>query len=378
MIYLDHAATTPILPEVREAMLAAMDTAWANPGAGSHQPGAVAAEYVSEQRHQLADLLGIDAAEIVFTGSATEANNLAIMGYFAYGKRHSFLTAATEHSAVLACVAPLKAMGVECTILPVDTTGKLDLNQLESALKAGVDLVSLMWVNNETGARHPISVVAELCQRHGADLHVDAVQAPKCTPIVLHQGISFLTLSAHKCGGPKGVGMLYRRQRPPTRLAPILHGGAQERGLRPGTEAPHQIAGLATALGVALSKQPLFTDSARQWRTQFVEALSAVDGITCHEALDQSPHILSVLFDGVNGESLLFALPELALASGSACTSNAMEPSHVIRAMGRDRQQAQSTLRISMGEGISSEVVIDATSQILEAYQSLRAKSNGL
>lgn len=354
-IYLDYAATTPVDPLVVADMLDCLsfEGSFANP-ASSHIYGWQASQKIDEARHHVAQLLQADAREVVWTSGATEAINLAIKGY-AYANKHRgrhIITCQTEHKAVLDTCAFLADQGFEITYLKPDQAGRYSLSQIEQAITEQTILLSIMWVNNETGAVQDIEAISQLAQQNKICLHVDAVQAIGKLAIDLSQiKIDLLSMTAHKIYGPKGIGALYiRRGKPLVRLQALIHGGGHERGLRSGTLATHQIVGMGCAFDLA--KQRLATDSKhfKALKQMLWQGISTLDSVHINGDFDQdAPHILNVCFDGIDGEALLMALQGMAVSSGSACTSATIEPSHVLRAMGRSDQQAHGSIRFSLG-----------------------------
>lgn len=354
-IYLDYAATTPVDPRVIMAMTGCLgrEGIFGNPASTTHEYGVAAREKVEEARAQVAELIGAEAAEIIWTSGATEANNLALKGY-ALANSHKgkhIITCKTEHKAVLDVCQWLETQGFSVTYLPVLPSGLLDLEQLQKALQVDTILVSIMHVNNEIGVIQDIAAIADIVHRHGAVLHVDAAQSAGKIPVDVNVlGVDLLSLSAHKVYGPKGVGALYVRRKPRLKLQPLLHGGGHEQGLRSGTLATHQIVGMGVAFGLAQAEQPAEALRIAELKEQLWQGLSSLpQTVRNGSVLKSVPGILSVRFAGVDGEALLMALSELAVSAGSACTSATMAVSHVLRALGIDALSAQSTVRFSLG-----------------------------
>ena len=360
--YLDYAATTPVDPRVAARMVECLcaDSTFGNP-ASMHSFGRAARARVEAARAQVAALIGARAPDVIFTSGATEANNLAILGTVrgARAARSAQLphviTARTEHKAVLDPCRQLEREGVSVTYLTPALEGRIVPEQLRQALRPETVLVSLMHANNETGAVQDVAAFGALCRAHGAALHVDAAQSAGKLPIdVVAMGIDLLSFTAHKLYGPKGIGALYVQAARRVGLQPLMFGGGHERGLRSGTLPVHQIVGFGAACELAAAE--MAAESVRQagLRARLWAGVGALPG-----ALLNSPEahcvagILNVSFTGIEGESLLFGLSELALASGSACNSDSDEPSYVLRALGRDRETAQSSLRFSLGRGTS-------------------------
>ena len=375
-IYLDYAATTPVDGRVaaRMAQCLTADGAFGNP-ASTHAYGRQARALVEEARGRVAALIGARPGDIVFTSGATEANNLAILG-FARGARrlseaqrkpaeHSdavVISARTEHKAVLDPCRQLEREGLAVTYLTPGDSGRIEAQQLAAALRPGTLLVSLMHANNETGAIADIAAIGALCRAHGAALHVDAAQsAGKLALDVEAMQIDMLSFTAHKLYGPKGIGALYVRQSRRALLQPLMYGGGHERGLRSGTLPVHQIVGFGMACDLAAAQRQGEAERLALLRARLWRGLADLPGVIANSpAAHCVPGILNVSFGGIEGESLLFGLQELALSSGSACNSDSDEPSYVLRAIGRDREAAQSSLRFSLGRG-TTESDIDVT-----------------
>ena len=354
-IYLDYMATTPVDPQVADVMndILTEPMYCGNPSSFVHAYGHKAAELVEQAREQVAALIQADPREIYWTSGASEANNMVILGAVAHYQRKGrhVITMSTEHKSVLATYAHLEKQGYDVTYLAPQATGLLDLSQLEAAIQADTVLMSVMCVNNETGVVQDIAAMGEIAKKHGVLLHVDAAQAAgKVTLDMGSLNVDFMSLSAHKLYGPKGVGVLYMRRQPPARIAPILFGGAQEKGVRPGTLATHQIVGMGKAFAIA--KQRFHEDHVRigTMRDQLWKGLQKIRGVQLNGCYAHSiPHCLNVMFDGIDGEALLTSLQKIAVSAGSACNAIELEPSYVLIAMGRTRQQAGRCLRISLG-----------------------------
>jgi cysteine desulfurase len=380
MIYLDHAATTPLDPQVRAAMLPWLDDVdgYGNP-ASDHALGRRARAGVEHARAQVAALIGAEAGEIVWTSGATEANNLALKGALEFRglKGAHVVSSRIEHKAVLDTCRYLETQGTRVTYLTPDRGGRIAVEQVIEALQPDTALVSLMWVNNETGVINPVVALAPLLRARGVLFHVDAVQAAGKLPIDLSQlPIDLLSLSAHKLYGPKGVGALFVRKRPRARLAPQIHGGGHEQGMRSGTLATHQIVGMGAAFALAQKRLGLDAEYGAALRERLWTRLQRLSGIHRNgAAADTAPHILNVSVEGVEGEALRASLPQLALSSGSACSSATREPSYVLRALGRDDELAGASLRLSVGRSTTVEQVDAAADQIVVAVQRLRSLS---
>jgi cysteine desulfurase len=379
VVYLDNAATTPVDPRVVEAMLTCLgvDGDFANPSAVGHAPGRRARARVEQARAEVAALVGADAAQVVWTSGATEADNLALLGaarfYRARG-RH-LVTSRTEHPAVLEACRQLEREGFEVDYLRPGSDGIVEPQQVEAALRPDTILVSLMHVNNEIGVVHDIGAVGRMCRNRGILFHVDAAQGAGKLPIDVDRDcIDLLALTAHKLHGPKGVGALCTRREPRLGLVPLLHGGGQERALRPGTLATHQVVGMGEACRIAAAEMAAESVRVGALRDRLWQGLAALPDVTMNgHPTRRAPGILSVTIDGVEGESLLHALPGLAIASGSACATTSAEPSYVLRSLGRSDRLAQSSLRLSLGRFTTAADVEAAVRAIVSAAQRLRA-----
>jgi cysteine desulfurase len=379
LVYLDNAATTPLDPRVGEVMRAALaaGSALGNASAVNHAPGRRAAAIVEEARAQVAALVGASAGQVVFTSGATEANNLALLGAARFHRdraRHA-VTSRTEHPAVLDAFRQLEREGVAVTYLKPGPDGIVDPGQVEAALRDDTLLVSIMHVNNEIGVVNDVAAIGRLCRARGVLFHVDAAQsAGKLAIDVQRDGIDLLSLTAHKLHGPQGVGALCVRREPRLGLVPLQFGGGQERGLRSGTLATHQLAGMGEAYRIA--RVAMHEDTARigALRDRLWQALAAAPGIELNgDPLRRVAGILNVSVDGVEGESLLLALDDLALSSGSACASLNGQPSYVLRSLGRSDRLAQSSLRLSLGRFTTRADVDRAAVRIVEEVARLRA-----
>ncbi len=354
-IYLDYAATTPVDDAVAAAMAGYLgrEGVYANASSLMHEPGRRAAAAVDAARNALAELLGARPGELVFTSGATEADNLAILGaarYFADRGRH-LVTTRIEHKAVLDAARRLEREGFEVTWLEPDDEGRIDPAAVAAALRDDTLLASVMWVNNETGVVNDVEAIGRACRERGVLFHVDAAQAVGKLPVDLASlPVDFLALTAHKFYGPKGIGALYIADRPGVQVQPILYGGGQERGLRPGTLPVHQIVGLGVA--AARAQEELAAERGRlaALRQRLTGGLTAVADVLVNGAgAERIPGIVNVSVAGVDGESLFASLEPLAVASGSACNTTSGEPSYVLRALGRDDRLAGSSVRFSLG-----------------------------
>jgi cysteine desulfurase len=379
VVYLDNAATTAVDPRVVEAMLGCLgpDGDYANPSAVGHPPGRRARAHVEQARAEVAALVGADPSQVIFTSGATEADNLALLGaarFYRERGRH-IVTSRTEHPAVLDACRQLEREGCEVTYLKPGPDGIVEAAQVEAALRADTLLVSLMHVNNEIGVVQDVGAVGRLCRARGVLFHVDAAQGAGKLPLDVERDcIDLLALTAHKVHGPKGVGALCVRREPRVGLVPLLHGGGQERGLRSGTLPTHQIAGMGAAFRIAAAE--MAADGARitSLRERLWQGLAAIGGVSLNgHPTRRVPGILSVTVDGVDGESLLYEMPQLAVTSGSACATTSGEPSYVLRALGRSDRLAQSSLRLSLGRFSTAAEVDFAVQVITSAVARLRS-----
>ena len=382
-IYLDYAATTPVDPLVAEAMSECLteEGDFANPASSTHGMGRRAQARIERARDEVAALIGAEPSEIIFTSGCTESNNLAILGIARgnAGRGRHIVTSRIEHRAVLDPCRHLEKEGYAVTYLTPDRAGRIAPEVLAAALRADTVLVSLMQVNNEIGVVADMAAFGALCAERGIALHTDAAQAAgKLAIDVRTLAVDFLSFTAHKFYGPKGIGALYVRSGSRARLSPVLFGGGQERGLRPGTLPTHQMVGFAAACTLARTRRGE-SERLGVLRDRLWAGLSQLGGVHLNgEEAARIPDILSVSFEGVEGESLVTGLTELALATGSACSSATGEPSYVLRALGRDRELAQSTLRFSLGRG-TVEADIDRTLQAVgREVTRLRAVSPGV
>jgi cysteine desulfurase len=382
MIYLDYAATTPLDPRVFDAMLpylspGSAEILWANP-ASAHAPGLRARAAVERARAQVAALIGSEPGEIVWTSGATESNNLAIKGALEFRGADGahVVTSRTEHKCVLDTCRWLETRGVRVTYLNPGADGIVTPEQVLAALTPQTALVSLMWVNNETGAIQDIERLAPLLRERGILFHVDAVQAAGKLPVDLRATpVDLLSLSAHKLYGPKGIGALFVRKRPRARLAPQIHGGGHEQGMRSGTLATHQIAGMGAAFEAAAACREADAQRLGALREQLWQRLSALPRVLRNSPPAPAPHILNVSFEGVEGESLRASLPDMAVSSGSACSSATQEPSYVLRALGRSDELANASLRFSLGRPTTPADIETAATRVIEKVEWLRELS---
>ncbi len=369
-IYLDYAATTPVDPRVADKMIPYLTQTFGNPASNSHSFGWVAEEAVENARNEIAALIGADSKEIVFTSGATESNNLAIKGaaHFYAAKGKHLITLKTEHKAVLDTMRELEREGFEVTYLGVQENGLVDLAELKAAIRPDTTLVSTMWVNNEIGVIQDIAAIGQICKEHDVLLHVDAAQATGKVHINVRElNIGLMSMSAHKTYGPKGIGALYVRRKPRVRLEAQMHGGGHERGFRSGTLATHQIVGMGEAYRLARLEMDAENERILALRNRFLDAIKDIDEVYINGDLQQRvPQNLNVSFNFVEGESLIMAVKELAVSSGSACTSASLEPSYVLRALGRNDELAHSSLRITFGR-FTTEAEVDFAAELIKS-----------
>lgn len=368
-IYLDYSSTTPIDPRVADKMIPYLREQFGNPASRSHMYGWTAEKAVEEAREHVAALVNADSREIVWTSGATEGNNLAIKGaaHFYKTKGKHIITVKTEHKAVLDTVRELERQGFEATYLQPQDNGLITIEQLAAAIRPDTILVSVMWVNNEIGVIQPIDEIGELCRSKGIIFHSDAAQATGKTPIDLEKTkVDLVTFTAHKSYGPKGIGALYVRRKPRVRLEAQMHGGGHERGLRSGTLATHQIVGMGEAF--RLAKEEMDTEMARiiKLRDRLAKGLQEIEEVYVNgDMAHRVPHNLNISFNYVEGESLIMAIKDIAVSSGSACTSASLEPSYVLRALGRSDELAHSSIRFTFGR-FTTEEDIDFTIDLLK------------
>ena len=365
-VYLDYAATTPTDARVADVMSQhlTLDGIFANPASRSHMLGWQAEQTVEHARRQVADVIAADPREIVWTSGATEADNLALTGFMRANRargRH-LVTSIVEHKAVVDTAASLEQEGFEVTWLKPGADGRITPEQLREAVREDTVLVSLMAVNNELGVIHDLAALSAIAHAAGAAFHVDAAQAVGRIPLdVGRLGIDLMSFSAHKAYGPKGIGALYVRRSPDIRVEALIHGGGHERGMRSGTLPTHQIAGMGQAFAIAAVEGEADQVRIAALRDRLLEGLADIPGITCNTALDVAvPNILNLAFAGIEGESLLMALRDIALSTGSACNSASVEPSYVLKGIGLPRALALASLRFSFGR-FTTEADIDRT-----------------
>ncbi|MCB1900198.1 MAG: IscS subfamily cysteine desulfurase [Rhodocyclaceae bacterium] len=367
-IYLDYSATTPVDPRVAEKMIPYLCEHFGNPASRSHAYGWEAEKAVEEARAEVAALVNADPKEIIWTSGATESNNLAIKGaaHFYKGKGKHVITLKTEHKAVLDTVRELERQGFDATYLDVKEDGLVDLDALKAAIRPDTVVVSIMFVNNEIGVIQPISEIGEICRERGVVFHVDAAQATGKVEIDLQKlKVDLMSFSAHKTYGPKGIGALYVRRKPRVRLEAQMHGGGHERGLRSGTLATHQIVGMGEAFRLAREEMAAENERVRQLRDRLADGFKDMEAVYVNGDVERRvPHNLNISFAYVEGESLIMAIKDVAVSSGSACTSASLEPSYVLRALGRNDELAHSSIRFSIGR-FTTEEEIDYTIDLL-------------
>lgn len=380
-IYMDYAATTPVDPRVAQKMSECLlvEGKFGNPASRSHRFGWEAEEAVEEARRQVAELLNCDAREIVWTSGATEADNLAIKGaaHFYQSRGRHIITSKIEHKAVLDTCRHLERQGFEVTYLDPDSDGITDPAAVEEAIRPDTILVSLMHVNNETGVINDIAAVGEITRARKVLLHVDAAQSAGRLPVDTETlKVDLMSLSGHKLYGPKGIGVLYVRRKPRVRLEAQMHGGGHERGFRSGTLATHQIVGMGEAVRIVRQEMAAETERVQKLRNRLWDAVKDMEEVYLNSPPGHSvPGILNISFNFVEGESLIMSLPDLAVSSGSACTSASLEPSYVLRALGLNDELAHSSLRISIGRFTAEQDIDKVVGKIRNAVDKLRELS---
>ena len=378
-IYLDYSATTPVDPRVAEKMIPYLCEHFGNPASRSHAYGWEAEKAVEEARAEVAALVNADPKEIIWTSGATESNNLAIKGaaHFYKGKGKHVITLKTEHKAVLDTVRELEQQGFDATYLDVKEDGLVDLDALKAAIRPDTVVVSIMFVNNEIGVIQPISEIGEICRERGVVFHVDAAQATGKVEIDLQKlKVDLMSFSAHKTYGPKGIGALYVRRKPRVRLEAQMHGGGHERGLRSGTLATHQIVGMGEAFRLAREEMAAENERVRQLRDRLADGFKDMEAVYVNGDVERRvPHNLNISFAYVEGESLIMAIKDVAVSSGSACTSASLEPSYVLRALGRNDELAHSSIRFSIGRFTTEEEIDYAIDLLRRKIDKLRELS---
>jgi cysteine desulfurase len=378
-IYMDYGATTPVDPRVVDKMIPWLREHFGNPASRSHAWGWEAEEIVEKSRQQVAELIGADPREIVWTSGATESNNLAIKGaaHFYKTRGKHIVTVKTEHKAVLDTTRELERQGFEVTYLDVQEDGLLDLNRFQDALRPDTILASVMLVNNEIGVIQDIPAIGALCRERGIVFHVDAAQATGKVAIDLNTlPVDLMSLASHKTYGPKGIGALYVRRKPRIRLEAQMHGGGHERGLRSGTLPTHQIVGMGEAFAIARAEMGAESERIRMLQKRLLDGLSDIEQVFINGDMTRRvPHNLNASFNYVEGESLIMGIKGIAVSSGSACTSASLEPSYVLRALGRSDELAHSSLRMTIGRFTTAEEIDTAVSTLRERVAKLRELS---
>jgi cysteine desulfurase len=378
-IYLDYSATTPVDPRVAEKMIPYLTEFFGNAASRSHAFGWKAEEAVEEARGHVAALIGADPKEIVWTSGATEGNNLAIKGAanFYKTKGKHLITQKTEHKAVLDTFRELERQGFEATYLEVQQNGLIDIEQFKAAIRPDTILASIMMVNNEIGVIQPVWEIGEICREKGIIFHCDAVQGAGRVDIDMQKlKADLLTLTAHKIYGPKGIGALYIRRKPRVRIEAQIHGGGHERGFRSGTLPTHQIAGFGEAARLAKLEMALENRRIGALRDRLWDRIKDMEEVYVNGDLERRiPHNLNVSFNFVEGESLIMAVKDIAVSSGSACTSASLEPSYVLRALGRSDELAHSSVRITLGRFTTEQEVDFAADLLRRKVEKLRELS---
>jgi cysteine desulfurase len=369
-IYLDYSATTPVDPRVVDKMVPWLYENYGNPASRSHSIGWEAEDAVERAREEVAKLVNADPREIIWTSGATESDNLAIKGaaHFYKDRGKHVITVKTEHKAVLDTCRDLEREGYEVTYLNVQENGLIDMDVLKAALRPDTVLVSVMFVNNEIGVIQDIEAIGELCRERNIVFHVDAAQATGKVTIDLQKlKVDLMSFCAHKTYGPKGIGALYVRRKPRVRIEPQIHGGGHERGFRSGTLPTHQIVGMGECFRLAREEMGTENERIRMLRDKLWAGLSQIEEVYLNGDMEQRvPHNLNVSFNYVEGESLIMAVKELAVSSGSACTSASLEPSYVLRALGRNDELAHSSIRFTIGR-FTTEQEIDFTVDLIKS-----------
>lgn len=370
-IYLDYSATTPVDPRVAEKMIPFITEHYGNPASRSHPFGWTAEKAVENAREEVAKLVNADPREIVWTSGATESNNLAIKGaanFYASSKGKHIITVSTEHKAVIDTVRELERQGFEATYLDPEPNGLIDLEKFKAAIRPDTVLASVMLVNNEIGVIQDITAIGNICRANNIIFHVDAAQATGKVVIDLETlPVDLMSFSAHKTYGPKGIGALYVRRKPRIRIEAQMHGGGHERGMRSGTLATHQIVGMGEAFRIAREEMAAENERIRMLRDRLLHGLMEIEETYVNGDLDHRvPHNLNMSFNFVEGESLIMAVKDIAVSSGSACTSASLEPSYVLRALGRSDELAHSSIRFSIGR-FTTQADVDYTIDLLKS-----------
>jgi cysteine desulfurase len=378
-IYMDYGATTPVDPRVVDAMIPWLREHHGNPASRSHAWGWEAEEAVERARGQIAALIGADPREIVWSSGATESINLAIKGaaHFYASRGKHIVTVKTEHKAVLDTVRELERQGFEATYLDVREDGLLDLDRLRDSLRPDTSLVSVMLVNNEIGVIQDIAAIGAMCRERGIVFHVDAAQATGKVQIDLGKlPVDLMSLASHKTYGPKGIGALYVRRKPRVRLEAQMHGGGHERGMRSGTLPTHQCVGMGEAFAIAQAEMGTESERIRMLQRRLLDGISDIEQVFINGALERRvPHNVNASFNFVEGESLIMGVKGIAVSSGSACTSASLEPSYVLRALGRSDELAHSSLRMTIGRFTTPEDIDTAVRLLQDRVAKLRELS---
>jgi cysteine desulfurase len=378
-IYLDYSATTPVDPRVAEAMIPYLTEKFGNPASRSHAFGWEAEQAVENAREEVAKLVNCDPKEIIWTSGATESNNLAIKGaaHFYQSKGKHLITVKTEHKAVIDTMRELERQGFEVTYLAPEENGLLDLEKFKAAVRPDTLLASVMLVNNEIGVIQDVAAIGEICRGKGVIFHVDAAQATGKVAIDLQNlKVDLMSFSAHKTYGPKGIGALFVRRKPRIRLEAQMHGGGHERGFRSGTLPTHQIVGMGEAFRIAREEMGAENERIRHLRDKLLNGLKEIEEIYVNGDLARRvPHNLNISFNFVEGESLMMAVKDLAVSSGSACTSASLEPSYVLKALGRSDELAHSSIRFSIGRFTTEEEIDYAVELLKKKIAKLRELS---
>jgi cysteine desulfurase len=378
-IYMDYGATTPVDPRVVDAMIPWLREHHGNPASRSHAWGWEAEEAVERARGQVAALIGADPREIVWTSGATESNNLAIKGaaHFYASRGKHIVTVKTEHKAVLDTVRELERQGFEATYLDVQENGLLDLDRLRDSLRPDTSVVSVMLVNNEIGVIQDMAAIGAMCRERGIVLHVDAAQATGKVQIDLATlPVDLMSLASHKTYGPKGIGALYVRRKPRVRIEAQMHGGGHERGMRSGTLPTHQCVGMGEAFAIAQAEMGTESERIRMLQRRLLDGIADIEQVFINGDLERRvPHNVNASFNYVEGESLIMGVKGIAVSSGSACTSASLEPSYVLRALGRSDELAHSSLRMTIGRFTTTDDIDTAVRLLQDRVAKLRELS---
>lgn len=379
-IYMDYSATTPVDKRVAEKMIPFITEEFGNPASRSHPYGWTAEKAVEEARRHVADLVNADPKEIVWTSGATESNNLAIKGiaeFYSKDKGKHIITVATEHKAVIDAFRELERIGYEATYLTPEPNGLINIEKFKAAIRPDTVLASVMFVNNEIGVIQDIHSLGNICREHNVIFHVDAAQATGKVDIDLTKlPVDVMSFSAHKTYGPKGIGALYVRRKPRIRLQAQMHGGGHERGMRSGTLATHQIVGMGEAFKIAKEEMHDENKRIKKLHDQLLKGLTEIEEVYVNGDLNhRAPHNLNISFNYVEGESLIMAIKDIAVSSGSACTSASLEPSYVLRALGRSDELAHSSIRFSIGRYTTEEDINHAIDLLKQKIGKLRELS---